>query len=795
MISLNWVKDYIDIENEDLNELAVKVTKAGVNVEKVIKSHIDNLVIGEVKECVDHPDSDHLHVCMVDIGNKVTQIVCGAPNVRVGLKVLVALPGCVLPGDFEIKVGKIRGVESNGMLCALYELGVEKKTDEAYARGIEEVNSNLPAGTDANIYLGTDDVIYELDVHKHRNNDCYYHIGFAYEIACILNKKVKLPEASYNEISDNINNYASLKVATKKCPYYLAKMVKGVKIKESPEFIKKRLISAGMRPINNVVDISNYVMLEYGQPLHFFDKNKLGNNILVRDANENEEIVTLDGNKRILKTSDIVITDGNKPVCIAGVMGGENTDVDDTTSDILIESAIFDAVSIRYTASNLDLRSEASIRYGKGLNYEYTNAAINRACHLLEKYADAKVLSGMLVHDTLNKEDKVVTFTTSEVSGLLGLSLTDEDVKTELSRLDFPYKLENDKFTVTIPKRRLDIDDNVNDIAEEIGRLYGYNNLTSVLPTLPSRRGVYVGDVKIRKEVSKRLRTLGINETKTYTLTSEDMAKSFNYENKTQIKLPNPMTIDKSVIRTSLLPSLVNVYEYNKARKIENVLLYEIAKTYDINYDEDTKVAILAKGNYLVNQWQGLNAKCDFYYLKGVVENLLDYLGFKNRYSFKKEEVNELHPGISAKIYLDRDFIGVIGRVHPTYKKDEIYLAELSLTKLYQKQIKPLKFKEANKYPEMVKDVAFIVDNSLESEVLRTQIKRSGGKMLDSIKEFDVYNNIEEGKKSIAYKLCFKDTTKTLVEEEVMIVFNKIIKEVEDKLHAKLRGDNSKVGE
>ncbi len=789
MISLNWVKDYIDIENEDLNELAVKVTKAGVNVEKVMKNRIDNLVIGYVKECIDHPDSDHLHVCQVDIGDKVVQIVCGAPNVRAGLKVLVALPGCILPGDFEIKVGKIRGQESNGMICALYELGLEKKTDEAYARGIEELTTDLPAGTDANVYLGSDDTIYELDVHKHRNNDCYYHIGFAYEIACILNKKVKLPQSNYTTVSDNVSKYMNIKVDTKKCPYYLAKMVKDVEIKESPEFIKKRLISAGMRPINNVVDISNYVMLEYGQPLHFFDKDKLGNNILVRDAYENEEIVTLDGNKRILKTSDIVITDGVKPVCIAGVMGGENTDVDENTKNILIESAIFDAVSIRYTASNLDLRSEASIRYGKGLNFEYTNAAIDRACYLLEKYANAKVLTGLLKHDTLDKSDKVVSFRTCEVSSLLGLTLTDKDVEVELDRLDFPYTLTNGEFRVVIPNRRLDIENNVNDIAEEIGRLYGYHNLVSTLPTLTTRRGVYVGDVKIRKEISKRLRALGINETKTYTLISEDMAKLFNYENKTQVKLPNPMTIDKSVIRTSLLPSLINVYEYNKARNIKDIQLYEIAKTYDVNYNEDTKVAILVKGNYLSNEWQALNAKCDFYYAKGLVENLLDYLGFKNRYTFKKEEVANMHPGMCARIYLDREEVGVIGRVHPLCKKDEIYLVELSMTKLYNKQIKPLKFKEANKYPEMVKDIAFIVDNNLESEVIRTQIKRSGGKLLDSCKEFDIYKDIEEGKKSIAYSLTFRDTNKTLVEEEVMQVFTKIVKDVVDKLGAKLRGD------
>ena len=785
MISLNWCKDYVDIENENLHDLAVKITKAGVNVEKVIDSHIDNLVIGEVKECIDHPDSDHLHVCQVDIGNKITQIVCGAKNVKAGIKVLVALPGCQLPDGNIIEKGKIRGQESNGMICALFELGLEEKNDKNYAKGIAEIETDLPNGCDANIYLGTDDTIYELDVHKHRNNDCYYHIGFAYEIASILSKKVTLPDATYKEDKENIKDYITLKVETDKCPYYTAKMVKNITIKESPDFIKKRLISAGMRPINNVVDISNYVMLEYGNPLHFFDKDKLGNNITVRLAKDKEEIITLDNKERILSSQDIVITDDKKPVCIAGVMGGLNTDVDETTKDIIIEAAIFDAVSIRYTASNLDLKSEASIRYGKGLNYEYTDAAMDRACHLLEKYADAKILSGKLIHDKLNKTDKIVEFTTKEVSTLLGLELTNKDIETELDRLMFPYNLKEDKFTVTIPKRRLDIDPNVNDIAEEIGRLYGYENLESTLPVIPVRRGVYVGDVKIRKEISKRLRILGLNETKTYTLTSQEMSKTFNYENKEQIILPNPMSLDKSVIRTSIIPSLINVYEYNKARKIENINIYEIAKTYNKDYQEDTKVAILMKGNYLINNWQHTTTKCDFYTLKGIVENLLDYLGFKNRYTFVAKEINDLHPGISASILLDREEIGVIGRVHPILKKDEIYVCELSMTKLYEKQIKPLKYKEANKYPEIEKDLAFVVSNDIESKTILNQIKKSGGRLLDTVEVFDIYQM--ENEKSIAYKLTFKDATRTLSDEEVMEVFNKIIKEVEEKTTAKLR--------
>lgn len=779
MISLEWVKDYIDINDQDLKELAVKITKAGINVEKVITNHIDNLVIGEVVDCIDHPDSDHLHVCQVNIGSVVTQIVCGAPNVRKGLKVIVALPGAILPGNFEIKKSKIRNQESNGMICALYELGLEEKTIEAYNRGIEELDSSAKVGDDPIKYLGLDDTLYELDVHKHRNNDCYYHIGFAYEIAAILNRKVTLPDDSFKEIKDSIKDHFNLKVETKKCPYYLAKMVTDVKIKESPDFIKKRLLAAGMRPINNVVDISNYVMLEYGQPLHFFDKDKLGNNILVREAN-NENIITLDGKERKL-TNDIVITDGNKPVCIAGVMGGENTEVDENTKNILIESAIFDAVSIRNTANRLDLRSEASIRYGKGLNYEYTNKAILRACHLLQKYADAKVLSDMVIHDEIDKTLKIVEFKPSEVDKMLGIEVSEEDMKKELERLDFKYKLDNGKFIVTIPNRRLDIDPNVNDIAEEIGRLYGYHNLVSTLPKVDIKKGDYIGNVKYRKLISKRLRSLGLNEVKTYTLVSRDMLK-FNYENKENVILPNPMSSDKEVIRTTLIPSLLNVYNYNKTRKVNDILIYEIAKTYDIKYNEDSKICILMKGNYINNNWNNTKIKVDFYLIKGILENLLDYLGLKNRYSFTTSDIPNMHPGMSARVLLDRKEIGIIGRIHPTDSKDEIYICEISMDKLMT-NIKPIKYKEISKYPSIIKDMAFIMPKDTEAKEVLDVIKKSGGRLLTDINIFDVYEgeNIGDNEKSIAYSLTFNDNTKTLTDEEVNTLFEKIIKDVENK--------------
>lgn len=789
MISLNWVSDYIDLDGIDLKELATKITEAGINVERVITSDIKGLVVGEVLECIPHPNSDRLKKCIVDIGSEKLNIVCGAPNVRKGIKVIVAPVGTILPGNFEIKKSIIRGEESCGMICALFELGLEEKNDENYAKGIHELEDSSVVGDNPLKYVGNDDTMYELDIHKHRNNDCYYHIGFAYEIASILNKKVTLPSMNYKVCSDNINDNFTLEVNTDKCTYYMAREVKNVMVGESPDFIKKRLISAGMRPINNVVDISNYVMLEFGQPLHFFDKDKLGNKIVVRDATEGEEITTLDGKTRTLTSRDIVITDGEKPVCIAGIMGGENTEVDENTKNILIESAIFDPVSIRYTSKRLELPSEASIRYGKGLNYEYTEMASRRACHLLEKYASAEVVDGYVLIDKEDHTEKKLSFYPEEVDKLLGMKISEEDMKYELDRLGFEYKIDDGKFNVTIPRRRLDIDPNVNDIAEEIGRLYGYNKLKGTLPIVPIRRGCYSEDVKYRKIISKRLRSLGLNEVKTYTLISPDMNNMFNYDNRESITLPNPMGQDKSIIRTSLLSSLINTYEYNKARGIKDVNIYEIAKTYDTKYEEVPKVSALMTGKYIGSSWNK-SINVDFYLVKGIVENILEYMGYKNRYSFRKGNVKELHPGVQADIILDGKTIGIIGKIHPNIMKDDVYVFELNMNSLYGKTNK-LRYERAYKYPSVSKDMAYILDKNIEvGEVIKT-IKKTSGKILREVDVFDIYegSNISSDKKSVAFNLTFNGEDHTLTDTEVMEVFNKIIKEVEKKHHAVLRNN------
>jgi len=787
-ISMNWVKEYVNLDGIDLKELATKITNAGVNVEHVEENNLNNLVIGEVVECEDIPET-HLHKCIVDVATDKRQIICGASNVRKGIKVIVSLPGAILPGNIEIKESVIRGYESKGMICALSELGLEEDTLENHAKGIYELPLDAEVGEDPIKYMGLDDTIYELDLNPNRNIDCTNHLGFAYEVASVTGKKVTLPSMETHPIKESIKKHFSLEVDTPNCTLYNAKMVKNVVIKESPDFIKHRLIAAGMRPINNVVDISNYVMLEFGQPLHFFDKDKLGNKIKVRMAGDNEGITTLDKKYRELFSDDIVITDGINPVCIAGVMGGENTEVDANTKDILIESAIFNSYNVRYTSLRLNLRSEASLRYERGLNWEYTNMAIERACHLLEKYADGKVLSDTIVYDNIDKTTKVATVTLDDINKTLGLSMTNKDVKKSLDNLGFSYKEEKSKYTVTIPNRRLDVEPHKQDLIEEVGRLYGYDKIKSVLPNIKDKSGKYIGAVNIRKLISKRLRSLGLNECRTYTLVSDEENNLFKYNRKEQIDLNRPMSSDKKTIRQSILPSLLKVYDYNKSRGVKDVLIYEISNTYYDKEKEDTKIAILMKGNYLNSSWNSTNTKVDFYLVKGVVENLLDYLVLHNRYHFEVATVDSMHPGITAEITLDKEPIGFLGRVHPNIAKDDIYVVELSMTKLVEKNIKPIKYKEISKYPTITKDLAFIVKKDIASGSIVETIKRAGGKLLTNIDVFDVYigENVQSDEKSIAYSLTFSDSTRTLNDDEVMQIFNKIIDEVIKKHSAVLR--------
>lgn len=789
-LSKKFLSDYIDISDISYKDLAEKMVFAGNEYESFEKlCDVTNLTIGKVIECVDHPESDHLHICQVDLGDKIEQIVCGALNVKEGIKVIVAKVGATLPGGITIKPTKLAKVDSNGMICSLAELGIESKyLEQEDIEGIHILGDDAIVGEDPIKYLELDDEIIDFELTANRA-DLLSVMGMAYEVGAIYNKKLNLPTNEYKTNELNINDLMELDVKTSLCSIYLGKLVKNIKIKESPKFIKARLMASGIRSINNVVDISNYVMLEYGQPLHFFDADKLGNKVIVRNALENEKITTLDGNERVLDTSDIVIANENEPVALAGVMGGLSTEVEENTKNIFIESAIFDSYSIRTTSKKI-LRSEASNRYEKGIDPNRTIEALKRACYLLEKYASGEVTDGILSHDMTNKESKKIEISLEKINQVLGYNMTVQEVSNTLARLGFIYKEENEMFEVLVPTRRLDV--NIKeDLIEEIGRIFGYDHIKGILPTLSTKTGSRTKKANLIRQIRNYLCSLGLMQTVTYSLTSTDINKQFIDFDYETISVLDPMSEDKKEMRKSIIPSLINVYEYNCSRNIKDVNIFETGSVYYKNEElvEEVKVAGLLSGNQTGNIWQNNIMKTDFYYLKGIIESLLEYLGYSNRYSFGLDSLKELHPGMSCSIKVDNEIIGYMGKVHPNISKKDIYVFEISIQKLLNKRVREIKYKEISKYPSVNKDLAFVVDKCVTSEQISSILKKVGGRLLESINVFDIYTgeNIEPGKKSIAYSLVFKNNDRTLTDSEVTTIFEKMISEVENKLGAKLR--------
>lgn len=782
LLSRKFVSDYIDIPNDKtIIDIANDMTNVGNEYDYAGKLiNCTNLIVGEVLDCINHPDSDHLHVCKVNVGSEVLNIVCGAPNVRTGLKVIVALPGAKLP-EIEIKKGVIRGVESNGMLCSLAELGLDHKfLTEKDMNGICELPEDSVVGSDPIKVLDLDDEIIDFELTSNRG-DLLSIMGMAYELGAIYKKEVKDIDYTYNENSDKIDKEFNIKVDTPDCSLFLAKKVKNVIIKESPSFIKNRLIASGIRPINNVVDISNYVMLLTGQPLHFYDANRLGDTLVVRNANDCEKLVTLDGQERTLSSDDIVIANKDIAVGLAGVMGGLSTEVENDTKNIIIEAAIFDSVKIRKTSKKI-LRSEASNRFEKGLDPNRTKLAIDISCYLLEKYADGEVVSGMLSYDKTDKSDKDICITTDKINKVLGIEIPKDEVINIFKSLGFSVSVESDKIKVNVPSRRLDIKIE-EDLIEEVGRIYGMDNIKGKLPVLDSKMGYFD---KTKRAIKNKLADLGLNETLTYSLISSNDVHKYTLDKFEEIMLADPMSEDRNTLRYSLLSSLIDVYNYNSARNNQDISIFEIGKTYykeDNSYKERTKLAILISGDYYLDI---KNIKADFYILKGIVEELLDYLGFNGRYSFTLGEFpSEFHPGVSANLVVQGNNIGIIGKLHPNISKKDIYVFEIDLDKLLELHPSKMGYKDIPKYPSIIKDVAFIVKNDVYSESIEKVIKKTGGKLLSNIEVFDVYNL--EDSKSIAYKLTFLDQNKTLTDEEVMELFKKIISEVESKCNAKVR--------
>ena len=784
-LSTNFLKDYIDID-VDVKQLAEDMTRVGNEYDSA--SNLINatkLVIGQITECEPHPDSDHLHLCKVNIGTEVLDIVCGAPNARRGLKVIVALDGAVLP-EKTIKKGMIRGQESNGMLCSIAELGFEHKfLKPEDSEGIAELGEDAEIGGDPIKYLQMDDGVIDFELTANRG-DLLSILGMAYEVGAIYDKKVKDVDLKHKESGEDINKTFKTEVKTENCSKLLVKKVENVKIEESPIFIKNRLIASGIRPINNVVDISNYVMLELGQPLHFYDADKLGNKLVVRMAEDGEKLTTLDNVERTLTSEDIVIADATHGVGLAGVMGGLETEVEPDTKNIIIESAIFDSVKVRKTSKKI-VRSEASNRFEKGLDPERTTMAIERACKLLEEYAGGTVVTGTVEYDKTNNKEKEIEITFKNINDVLGTVIPNEEILNVFRKLGFTYKVNGETIKVTVPTRRLDISIK-EDLIEEVSRIYGVDNIEGKLPIVPMRKGSYD---KTQREIRNKMIALGLKETLTYVLINDKEVNGYTLDKFEPLKLLDPITEDRNTLRYSMIPSLYKVYEYNKAREQKDISIFEIGKGFYKKgevYGEDTKLCVLMSGKYST----GLNNNktVDFYVIKGIAEEVLDYLGYSGRYSFMKQEMpKEMHPGQSAMINVNGSNIGMIGKIHPSVTKDDVYVLEINLDELFTKKVGKMKYKEFSKFPSINKDIALVVDKKSVSKDIEKVIKSAGGSLLTNIEVFDVYTGVGVGidKKSIAYSLTFSDMKKTLTDEEINGLMDKIIDAVSKKCSAELR--------
>ncbi|MBR2290201.1 MAG: phenylalanine--tRNA ligase subunit beta [Clostridia bacterium] len=788
-LSRNFVKDYIDLDDDlSIKQIAEDMTAVGNEYDEAAPLvNSTNLIIGKVLECEMHPDSDHLHVCKVDVGNEVLQIVCGAPNVAVGQKVIVALPGAVLPGDFKIQKSMKRGVESNGMICALYEIGIDKKfLSEEDKNGIHVLPEDAPVGKDPVAYMKLDDEVVDFDLTANRG-DLLSILGMAYELGAIYDKKVKEVDLSHKEDGENINKSFKLNINTPNCSLFLARKVENVEIKESPDFIKNRLIACGVRPINNVVDISNYVMLELGQPLHFYDSDRLNGCLEVRQAANGEKLTTLDEQERILDENDLVISDGSKGIGLAGVMGGLSTEVEDTTKNIIIEAAIFDSVMVRKTSKKI-LRSEASNRFEKGLDPNRTYMAMERACKLLEEYAGGTVRTGLCEYNKADRSDREIKVSYEQINDLLGTEIPKEEVLNVYRKLGFTAKDGGEVAEVTVPRRRLDISI-PEDLIEEVSRIYGVDNIEGKLPVVPMKRGSKNNAVR---EIRRKMVDLGLNETLTYVLISDKEVHKYTYDQFEELRLLDPMTEERNVLRYSLIPSLFKTYEYNKAHYNKDVSIFEIGKGFfkkGEEYGENSKLCALMTGEYLSSL--GKDQKVDFYVIKGIAEEILDYLGYGGRYSFvkPKQEIKEFHPYQTAEISVNNDICGIIGKLHPNETKDDVYVLEINLDKLLEKKTGKMTFKEISKFPAVNKDLAVVVEKSVTAAELQSEIKKAGGKLFLGSKVFDVYEGAVLGpnKKSIAVSLNFGANDRTLTDEEVNEVLAKIIERLEKGLKAELR--------
>ncbi|HDF8552525.1 TPA: phenylalanine--tRNA ligase subunit beta [Staphylococcus aureus] len=780
LISNEWLKEYVTID-DSVSNLAERITRTGIEVDDLIDytKDIKNLVVGFVKSKEKHPDADKLNVCQVDIGeDEPVQIVCGAPNVDAGQYVIVAKVGGRLPGGIKIKRAKLRGERSEGMICSLQEIGISSNyIPKSFESGIYVFSEAQVPGTDALQALYLDDQVMEFDLTPNRA-DALSMIGTAYEVAALYNTKMTKPETTSNELDLSANDELTVTIENEdKVPYYSARVVHDVTIEPSPIWMQARLIKAGIRPINNVVDISNYVLLEYGQPLHMFDQDAIGSQqIVVRQANEGEKMTTLDDTERELLTSDIVITNGQTPIALAGVMGGDFSEVKEQTSNIVIEGAIFDPVSIRHTSRRLNLRSESSSRFEKGIATEFVDEAVDRACYLLQTYANGKVLKDRVSSGELGAFITPIDITADKINRTIGFDLSQNDIVTIFNQLGFDTEINDDVITVLVPSRRKDITIK-EDLIEEVARIYGYDDIPSTLPVFDKVTSGQLTDRQYKTRMVKEvLEGAGLDQAITYSLVSKEDATAFSMQQRQTIDLLMPMSEAHASLRQSLLPHLIEAASYNVARKNKDVKLFEIGNVFFANGEGELPDQVeylngILTGDYVVNQWQGKKETVDFYLAKGVVDRVSEKLNLE--FSYRRADIDGLHPGRTAEILLENKVVGFIGELHPILAADNdlkrTYVFELNFDALMAVSVGYINYQPIPRFPGMSRDIALEVDQNIPAADLLSTIHAHGGNILKDTLVFDVYQgeHLEKGKKSIAIRLNYLDTEETLTDERV----------------------------
>lgn len=802
-VSYKWLQDYVDLSGVTASELAEKITKSGIEVEgvEVLNEGITGVVVGYVLEREQHPNADKLSKCLVDVGEEApVQIICGAKNVAQGQKVAVAKVGAVLPGNFKIKRAKLRGEESHGMICSLQELGMEGKiVPKEYSEGIFVFPEDAKVGEDALAVLNRDDEVLELGLTPNRS-DCLSMLGVAYEVAAILGREVKLPEIPIKTIEEKASDYIAVKVEAKEeNPLYVAKVIKNVKIGPSPIWLQSRLMAAGIRPHNNVVDITNYILLEYGQPLHAFDYDQLGSReIVVRKARDGEEIVTLDDVERSLTGDHLVITNGEKAVALAGVMGGANSEVSEETTTVLLESAYFTGAVVRKASKDFGLRSEASARFEKGVDPNRVHDAAERAAYLMAQYANGEVLEGAVEADTLKIRPAVVSITLEKINRVLGTNLAMSEVEKIFASLQFDRAVDGDTITVTAPTRRGDIQIE-EDLIEEVARLFGYDHIPMTLPVGSSTPGRLTAYQEKRRIVRHFLEGAGLYQAITYSLTSEEKVAQYSMGETEAIRLSMPMSEERSILRLSIVPQLLEVLKYNGARQNDSVGIYETGAVFLANSGEELPeerehLAAAVTGIWHNHSWQGEKKPVDFYVLKGVLEGMFAKLGLTDKVNYLQATINGLHPGRTAEVMLNGEKVGFIGQVHPSVQKKldlkDTYVFELSLKSVLDAAIEALHYEAIPRFPSITRDIALVVDKEKSAGDLKSIIVEAGGRVLKEVNVFDLYegDRMEEGKKSIAFSLKYVDPERTLTDEDITKTHEKVLHALQEKAEAVLRG-------